>query len=75
MYDAHEKVKFLKEMQRHLSMCKDDIAGCGFIGMECDLDDLLRDVASEISDLQDDLQREYEEQHREDVRGYEAQIA
>lgn len=75
MYDANSKVGFLKEMQRHLRMCKEDIAGCNEIGIENDLDDLMERVASCIADIQDDLQREYEEQRREDERNYEKQIA
>ena len=72
MYDAYEKKAALEEAFRLLTRAKDEIAGMRFIGIECDLDDILRDVAIECADLEEDIALENQEQEEEDEREYMA---
>lgn len=70
MYDAYEKKAALEEVMRLIERAKDEIAGMRFIGLETDLEDLMRDVAIEAADLDEDVALANEEQEAEDEREY-----
>ena len=74
MYDAYEKKAALEEVMRLLERAKDELAGMRFIGLENDLEDLMRDVAIEAADLDEDIALANEEQEEEQERDYYASV-
>lgn len=74
MYDAYEKKAALESMMHLIERCKDEIAGMNYFGLENDLDDLMQDVALEVSDLESDIDSANREQEEEQEREYYAAV-
>lgn len=69
-YEAYEKLDALQEVMRLLERAKDEIAGMRFVGIECDIEDLISSVSLEISDLQDDVKAEDDAERAAELRDY-----
>lgn len=72
MYDANDRMAALSESMRLLERIKDEIAGMGYTGLECDIEDAMRDFDDERRDLNDACMAEYREQEAEQEREYYA---
>ena len=70
MYEAYEKKEALENVMRLIERMKDEIAGMGYSLIESEMEDLMRDVYDEKTDLDDEIMEANREQEEEDEREY-----
>ena len=70
MYEAYEKKEALENVMRLIERMKDEIAGMGYSTIESEMEDLMRDVYDEKTDLENEIMEANREQEEEDEREY-----
>lgn len=68
--EAYEKKEALENVMRLIERMTDEIAGMGYALLESEMEDLMRDVYDEKTDLENEIMEANREQEEEDEREY-----